>query len=274
MPTKFVRSNHCLGAAVNYKTFDEDYSDFVEEVKHCNRSFLSDKSLEFLAWLEAVAKKHEITLTPGQQLFRARKSEVKGELIPETGMKPKKNLGSTGRANALNIPVLYLADHPEIAISEIRPETGDHVTVAVMEIQRELKIIDFAGERPDYAWYFQYHKLKGEEAAYHENDCLVRIGGEFSKALSISDKTIEYIPTQVIADFFKHHGYDGIAYQSQFQVKDNESLWRNYALFDLDSANILRRELYQVNSVILHTQKIEHKNLHRERFDEMQSYYN
>jgi hypothetical protein len=73
---------------VNYKTFDEDYRDFVEEVKHCNRSFLSEKSLAFLIWLEAVAKKHEITLRSEQQLFRARKSKVKGELLTEKEMKP------------------------------------------------------------------------------------------------------------------------------------------------------------------------------------------
>lgn len=242
---------------MTYKTF-EDYKKFADEVKHENRSFLSPKNLEFLEWLEQIAQKHVITLSVEKELFRARKSKTKKHLIAESEMKPTQNLGSSGRANAFNIPVLYLADNPEIAIAEIRPELREHVTVATFQPSHELKIIDFAGEKADWAWYFQQQKVLGNEKEHHINDCLVRIGGEFSKSLSVNDKTIEYIPTQVIADYFKHKGYDGIAYQTQFQTAENQALFRNFALFNLSAAKVTSRQLFEVNQLFVKSQLIEH----------------
>lgn len=260
---------------MNYKTFDEDYRDFVEEVKHRNRSFLSKKSLAFLTWLKAVAKKHEITLTRGEPLFRARKSEVKDVLIPKAGMKPVNNLGSSGRANALNIPVLYLADRPEIAISEIRPETGDHVTVAVMEIKRNLKIIDFSVNKMEDPMTCQLFD-EPQDSITKEIGCLFSIGNDFSKPLSKNDKEIDYIPTQVIADYFKRQGYHGIAYQSQYRSEEYPHVGKNYALFNLNHAHVKSdsMELYEVNEVIVKSRKADPAKRLMDRINAVEDGYN
>ncbi len=242
------------GIAMNYKT-TEDYKTFGEEVTHKNRTFLSSESLEFLKWFEdVISEKFTLNLNKEQTLFRARRNKQLGIPIAESEMKPRKNLGSSGRANAFNIPVLYLADHKEIAIQECRPELRDEFTVARFEVVRDLKLIDFAGERPSWGSYLGYYRMRGELKDHHEEQCLLKIGGDFSKPLAADGKEINYIPTQVITDYFKSKGYDGVAYQTQFQVADKPGIYRNYALFDLDCANPIGNEILRVSELAFKTE--------------------
>ena len=55
--------------------------------------------------------------------------------------------------------------------------------------------------------------------------------------------TADYVPPQIVADLFRHHGFDGIRYKSLL------GKGYNYALFDLDSADLLNCCLYEVKSV-------------------------
>jgi RES domain-containing protein len=55
--------------------------------------------------------------------------------------------------------------------------------------------------------------------------------------------TADYVPTQVLADLYRHNGYDGIPYKSLLGPG------YNYALFDLDSADLLNCCLYKVENI-------------------------
>jgi hypothetical protein len=230
-----------------YKTID-DYESFACEVKNTQRTFLSQESINFLNWLEEIIGKHDITMNEGDFLYRARKCVNKDKKLSKEEMKPKENMGVQGRANAININMLYLAGEKDIAISETRASLKEHVTLATFVVKRELKLVDFSGENPDYAWYFQIG-LKSDPKTYHVQDLLLHIGNAFSKPLTIDEANTEYIPTQVIADYFKSKNYDGIAFRSQFTVKEKQDKYRNYALFDLDSAEAIGSELCFIEKI-------------------------
>jgi hypothetical protein len=59
-----------------------------------------------------------------------------------SGMKPKPNWQIEGRANPPGIPCLYLATTRDTALSEIRPWIGATISVAELQIARNLNIID------------------------------------------------------------------------------------------------------------------------------------
>jgi RES domain len=50
----------------------------------------------------------------------------------------------------------------------------------------------------------------------------------------------EYASTQILAEAFRHQGYDGIAYSSSFTYK------KNVAFFSLDIAGCIHPTLYRV----------------------------
>lgn len=223
----------------------EDFLRFTMEVKQEYRTFLSSQSLAFLEWYKEAACKHVTNIPKDKKFFRARKCEKDDQPISIEGIKPVPDLGSEGRANAYNINMLYLSDERDIAASEIRPGLRESVTVATFLTNRDIQIIDFAAERPSYYHYFRLNKNDNPKQ-YHQKDCLLAIGDAFSKPLSIDDCKREYIPTQVLAEYFKSLGYDGVSYQSQFCVSDENILHKNYALFDLDAADAIGFEVCEV----------------------------
>ena len=59
----------------------------------------------------------------------------------------------------------------------------------------------------------------------------------------MNDKSSDYVPTQIIAEFFRNEGFDGVVYKSVL------SNGYNIALFDIDVANIVNCFLYEVEKV-------------------------
>jgi hypothetical protein len=73
--------------------------------------------------------------------------------------------------------------------------------------------------------------LCGEPDAAERNLAVwADIDQAFSRPVHITDDTAEYAPTQMIAEWFKCKGYDGIAYKSSLEKG------HNIALFYLDAA--------------------------------------
>jgi RES domain-containing protein len=156
-------------------------------------------------------------------------------------MAPLADRAREGRANAKGIPCLYVASHQETAIAEVRPWIGSFVSVARMKIHRKLRVIN---------------------CTTHDTSSIVHIGGEpppskreeavwadidraFAQPVSVDDDHAAYAPTQVIAELFKMHGFDGIAYRSSLGPG------HNMALFDLTMASVAACTLVVIKSVKL-----------------------
>ena len=77
--------------------------------------------------------------------------------FPKKRMKPDPDKVSDGRANPRGIACLYVCTDYQTAILEIRPLIGSYVTIANMEINRNLEIVDCTSA---YRW-------SEEVALYH-----------------------------------------------------------------------------------------------------------
>jgi hypothetical protein len=66
----------------------------------------------------------------------------------------------------------------------------------------------------------------------------------FSKPVSLSDDTADYAPTQIVAEVFRHAGYDGILYKAGLCEGGV-----NAALFDLTCATFRSASLHRTKSV-------------------------
>jgi hypothetical protein len=233
------------------KDAQQAYEKFAYEVKNKNRTFLSSSSLKFLEWIRNVTKKHVIDLDKNKKYYRARVCDDKNKQINKLGMKPIENLNSEGRANSLNINMLYLADDKDIAISESRAAIYENITVANFKLNRNLKIVDLSAERPGFDLYFNLPEHQDPD-----RELLVLLGHIFTNPLSVNDQRREYIPTQVIAEYFKSIALDGIAYQSQFKVRGIEELHRNIVLFNLEDADAVGYQIYQIKEITIQSQEI------------------
>jgi hypothetical protein len=233
-------------------TLAEQYDEFAEELKHRRRYFLSESSQKFLSGLKELAKERNILLEQGEVLYRARRNElVKGSkehqpsLLPRPPdqMKPAINMNSEGRANSYNITMMYLASSEETAIAEVRPDVSFPVTVSNFKVVKEIKLVDFVSLRPNFYWWFGF--------AGDDENLWMNLSNDYSRPLYKEEQRINYLPTQVIAEFFMAQGYDGLVYQSQFKSRklssDNgEDIAKNFVIFDIDAVEHVKSEVWKI----------------------------
>jgi len=66
----------------------------------------------------------------------------------------------------------------------------------------------------------------------------------FSRPVVVGDDVADYAPTQILAEVFRQHGFDGVACRSSLGPG------HNIALFDPDTAAILNCSLVSIRNVI------------------------
>jgi RES domain len=158
---------------------------------------------------------------------------------PPNRMKPLKDRAKEGRANPKGIPYLYVATDPETAAAEVRPWVGSLISVGQFKISRPLRVVN---------------------CTTHDKATLISVGGEpspekreesvwssidkaFATPVMPADDLADYAPTQIIAELFKMHKFDGIRYRSSL------GSGHNIALFDLCAADLIDRFLFEIESV-------------------------
>lgn len=160
------------------------------------------------------------------QWFRARIQA--GDTVyaaAEMGAPPKRS-ASHGRANPAGIPYLYLGSSPEVAISEVRPHTGERACVADFTTPADLKLVDLRNPR---AMVSPFLLEDAADIGRMRNDLpfLERLGYELTRPVLPLSAAIDYTPSQYLCEFIKHCGYKGVIYRSS--VRDDGM---NLALFD------------------------------------------
>ena len=112
---------------------------------------------------------------------------------------PPSRLASPGRMNASGISVFYGANHPQAAISEVRPPIGSQVAVAQFDIVRPLRLLDLTAlsEARDHGSVFD-----PDFAPRTERTAFLRgLSERISQPIMPDDEALEYLPTQAVADF-------------------------------------------------------------------------
>lgn len=231
----------------------KSYYHFVSSIYSKLRFVQTKETQNFLNVLIDTSKDYLTELKEGEILFRAQKGydeiEKEGQIIylpyKAERMLPKANKVKNGRVNPIGITVLYASDSEKTAVSETRPWIKEGISITRLRINRTLKIIDFSKVQRVNKIYFK--EPKDPEVILQQ--VWSDVCNAFTKPVSIEDKDIEYIPTQVIGEYFKINGIDGIKYKSLL------SDGNNYALFDITCAEMMTGIVLEIDNIDITTKQ-------------------
>ncbi len=241
---------------------EEDYAarqlweSFRESILYSNRFFVKHPLLELLA---VYLKDNVKTIPVGSVFYRARIIDDKalkdhmmlkcydalkkekpfekylsknnryrgltktGSFVPPEGVPV-----GEGRSNPKHIKYLYMSEEPTTALFEVRPLLFDSVNLAQIVVNSELKVANISVDINDSS---QKEKTK-------EMLVMGYIQGAFSKP---TNNVEDYLPTQIIAEYVKSLGYDGVRY--------NSSLYRkgvNYTIFAYEKCEAIASQEFRI----------------------------
>jgi hypothetical protein len=154
-------------------------------------------------------------------------------------MKPLAHSASEGRLNPKGIPCFYLATDKDTAMAEVRPWIGSYISVGRFKTLRDLVLVNCAVEHDPFSHIYTEEPGPAER----EKAVWAYVDRAFSQPVSVNESSAGYAPTQILAEAFRSHGYDGVVYKSLL------GKGFNVALFDIDAAALANCFLYQVKSV-------------------------
>ena len=118
---------------------------------------------------------------------------------------PPNGKSSPGRCNPEGISYLYLSSCQKTAVCEVRPSSGDIVSVAKINVDVS-KIFSFRV-------YFQGLPLPIGVDTEDSMILIKLIDSELSSKVT-KNRKLDYIPLQYISEYIKNRGYDGFVYSS------------------------------------------------------------
>lgn len=259
--------------------FTDSYHRFAKTVKLKTRYVYDDEVHEFLATVMATSESRRNSIEESVILFRAQRGyvwrrenvgeededEVQDAYPPER-MKPNAEFAGDGRISPRGIPCLYLASTKEAAMSEVRPWVGSYISLAQFKIMRELTIVDCSKDKRNFSHWL----IRSEYIPAPKREAIVwgEIAYAFSRPVTPDEPITEYVPTQILADAFRAHGYDGIVYRSLL----GDGL--NVALFDCDAAELINCGLYETNSLSFKFDQCSNPYFIRKHYPELQKQQN
>jgi hypothetical protein len=231
----------------------QSYSNFAHSIRTQWRYSRNAEQTEFLqAVLETSVSRQEV-LRVGHILWRSQRGhDTRPESFegsePEENpcpfgterMKPRGNRACEGRANPKGIPYLYLATNKKTAIAEVRPWIGSYVSIGQFALQREVRVVNCVTD--DHSMIVRNFEPEPPE---REREVWQDIDRAFSQPVSSTDDTADYAPTQVLAEFLRESGLDGVAYGSSLGPG------HNLALFDTGAAALGVCGLVQIDRIEL-----------------------
>ena len=215
------------------------WNDFKRELISENRFFLK-KQLD-LNLFEELLCLFTSDYDTDSCFFRARLSAKDKKIPPAQMGAPPKHKSIDGRANPRGIPYLYVASDSNTAISEIRPDLHEFVTVAEFTPNTSLRVVDLT--RSFVGSPFPWGHNLGFVLTYWT--FLSSLGNDLSMPIDRKNAALEYLPTQYLCELIKHVGYDGALYKSHV----GEGY--NIALFEESKVTCLDTTLHKVESITI-----------------------
>lgn len=230
---------------IEFKSY-RGFWDFAESIRREWRFTRSAEQQEFLSAVLATSRSRREQVAEGSPVWRAQVGnnwrsdgdEDNSCPFPPERMKPLAYQAAEGRANPKGIPYLYTATDQDTALAEVRPWAGALVSVAELRIQRELTIVNCISPDTRLIARATEPDAPGRERAVWQD-----IDRAFSRPVTPNEHIADYVPTQVLAEFFRSQGLDGIGYRSSVGQGSN------IVFFDLNVADVVACGLFQVRSV-------------------------
>jgi hypothetical protein len=244
-----------MGHNMNMTNFESyrSYRQFAVSITKRWRYARDPEQAVFLKAVVASSVARQEVIAAGSKLWRAqlghvwRKEDLGGgvvEDLPEPfdveRMKPLRDCAREGRANPKGIPFLYLSTCQKTAVAEVRPWIGSYVSIAQFTLNHGVRVVNCVTDDHRIMMYFGEPEPEERERAVWKD-----IERAFSQPVTSGDDTADYAPTQVIAEFFRENGLDGIAYGSSLGEG------HNIALFDTEAVAPVKCGLVEIRRVEL-----------------------
>jgi hypothetical protein len=153
-------------------------------------------------------------------------------------MKPLPKQNTDGRMNPRGIAYLYLSSDEKTACSEVRPWLGALISLSQFRTNRELTLVNCTSDKKRSP-FKAFNAPNMEMIPWGHEDFEGVVWGDICEAMSRpvapDDSSLSYVSTQIIAEFLRHNGADGIAYKSLLSKGGI-----NIALFDVKDADPIR----------------------------------
>lgn len=238
------------------------WDNFCILAKHQKRYFGLKEELDQLfgdvKTYEAGVIKPIYDLEKGVSLYRSRllDDDFKEANLRKNPLKelscPTPNKTKPGRMNVEFIPALYASFNPETALAEMRPGIADQIAIGHFRLKTSVRIFDFTVfERA--LRNKQLTDVERQKCLTHSRYQFIRdLQDEISKPISMNARSLEYIPTQILAEYVQHYlNCDGMIYKSAMN-RDLKADNRNIVLFgkyDIIINNLLEYMSYEIASV-------------------------
>ena len=155
---------------------------------------------------------------------------------------PPRGKATAGRANPFGIPYLYLCKNEETTYYEVRALYLDKLAIGSFKTTRDLNVLDFTSVLSLYYAYNNSTFSLSEVIA--KQKILQLISKDLSKPLRRYDSEIEYVPTQLICEYCKINGIDGICFSSSLHYGGV-----NVVLFDSFSVECVKVKSREIRDV-------------------------
>lgn len=210
------------------------------EVRNEKRYFADLHNFDWESYLVSNA-----VIKEGQVLYRAR------ILTDDNCRFDAKDMGcppieraTAGRANPMGIPYLYLCHDAETTLYEVRAVYLDKVSIGKFVVNSNLDIVDFSS---DVNLFYAYAESGSALRDIVQRKIIFnQISADLSKPLRRFDSELEYVPTQMICEYCKLNGADGIRFNSSLHEGG-----KNIVLFDSCNAVCVEVADKEINKVII-----------------------
>lgn len=229
---------------------NNSWDQFVTEIKTQNRFHSKLVNFDILERYCSFIRK---TYRKGTIFYRARISPEDGYPIDQMSAPPS-DKSTAGRVNARGITCLYIAKDQDTALHEVRAGLFDFVSVGTFKLKEDITIVNLRAITSISPFMYNLDPLNHAINKQY----LERLDAEMSRPLRRSDSTLDYVPTQYIADFIKsiehnnRHEYDGIEYNSTTYPDGY-----NLAIFNPDLFQCTAVNVYRINSLSYNYQDIQ-----------------
>lgn len=172
-------------------------------------SHLEDSMLKDLVPMQEI-------IPVGTTLYRARITPDDKDVwgINEMGCPPVEKT-KAGRANPAGIPYLYLCKDDETPLYETRTSLQDRVTIGKFEVEENLKVVNLSAQISLYRLYLNQPLIP----CMQKKIFFDKVREDMSKPKRSVATEIEYVPTQLVCEYCKRKGYDGICFNSSLNKR-------------------------------------------------------
>ena len=251
-------SNKILEDILNRNKFAYSINDnvsYIQDVKEClnvwdelkkevqteKRYFSNVGAFDWSAYIKSNVKIDKDTV-----YYRSRVTPAdKESLSPEDMGCPPAEKATAGRANPIGIPYLYLCDNIDTTFYEIRAVYLDRISVGRFVTQRDLNLVNFSTNTNLFYAFNSDNNVSLIDVIKHKI-LFKKISADLSKPLRRYDTEIEYVPTQVICEYCKHNGADGIMFKSSLHQSGT-----NIVLFNKDDAKCTEVLVKEIRSITI-----------------------